>query len=266
MCAARYRTKVIVAGNLELLLMGGVTLNRRLRELWGFGESENGMCYFPGAGHYPLPVPKESRKLAIRTSNLVCHLFARKENSRWLIDFDEEDDELVCIKTMLVPGRPAAEQHGQRAIPLEVGISYDFKLAEGFTFSIWNPAALIRIGQVSAFLGESLDYFKYQKAHWEPSNDLGCASFSKPIAIGSRPIGWMGVWFSPNSPFNFDIDDLCQRVANLFSIATTIDDFAKLLRVNPKAIAGSGLEDVFEALKGDDHGLGAFQVFFDKKW
>ena len=76
----------------------------------------------------------------------------------------------------------------------------------------------------------------------------------------------MGTWFCPNSPFDFDIDDLCQRVAKLLSIATTIEDLANLLRMNPQAAAGSGLEDVFEALKGDDHGLSAFKVLFDKKW
>lgn len=266
MCATRYRTKVIVAGKLEPLVTGGVILNRRLRGLWGFGESEHGMCCFTGPGHYPLPVPRESRGLAIRTSHLVCDLFARKENSRWLIDFDEEKDELVCSKTKLVTGKPAAEQRGQRAIPKEVGTSYDFQLTEGFTFSIWNPAGMISIAHVLAFLGESLNYFKYQRAHWGAGNDLGCASFSEPIALGTRPIGWMGIWFCSNRPFDFDIEDLCQRVAKLYSIATTLEELAKCLRTNPAATGSSGLEDVFDSLKDDDKGLEAFQIFFDRKW
>ena len=76
----------------------------------------------------------------------------------------------------------------------------------------------------------------------------------------------MGTWFCPNSPFDFDIGELCQRVAKLLSIATTIKELAYLSRMNSEAAAVSGLEDVFEALDKDDNGLSAFKVFFDRKW
>ena len=99
---ANYRTKVLITSKLEPLLMGGQFWDCRLRGIWGFGESEWGMCIYPGANHYPMPVPKESRELAIQISNLVGHFFAQKEDSRWLIDFDDAKNELVYNKTMLV--------------------------------------------------------------------------------------------------------------------------------------------------------------------
>ena len=76
----------------------------------------------------------------------------------------------------------------------------------------------------------------------------------------------MGIWFCSNRPFDFDIEDLCQRVAKLYSIATTLEELAKCLRTNPAATGSSGLEDVFDSLKDDDKGLEAFQIFFDRKW
>lgn len=151
-------------------------------------------------------------------------------------------------------------------LPEEVGTSYDFRLMDRFTFSIWNPASLLSLNHLSTFLGESLVYFKYQRENWAVNQEYGCPSFGKPFALGSRPIGWMGTWFCPNSPFDFDIDELCQRVAKLLSIATTIKELAYLSRMNSEAAAVSGLEDVFEALDKDDNGLSAFKVFFDRKW
>ena len=251
---SRYFAKVLIDQEVFKQLTGSVFLTPSLVEAWAIKEIEDGSLWLHNAAHSAMthvPILPSARALAIALSRLICQYFADHDCKRRKLSLDGQGN-FIASETKLVPSKPLEGQRGQRKFKDEIGPSLNIELNQGLMLSIWNPSGEIKIEQVGCFLANSLNYLKIARNTEGADVTYSGISIAEPFAIGSSPIGWLGLWFPDENSHALNVGEYCQKVAKTFSVASMIKEFKTELPLFMERNDSSNLAPIFEALAEDD--------------